>query len=382
MANLADSQKISRVLGSLPFGNGIDGALTISSNTTQSLTDESCSGSSGGTTLTAGGTSLATGDVVLIIQMRGTGVGLWEVNKIASGGGTVNLVTQINLANTYTDSGASQAQVIKIPMYTSVTIDNTFTWSAKAWDGNVGGILVYAAKVGTTVTGTISGDTLGFDGGDGNIAGEQTGDQGEGSSGVGTNAQAANGSGGGGGTAAPASAKAGGGGGGNGVAGTAGGTVGAFPGGAAGGTTGTADLVTFVIGGGGGQGGYFDTGGTAGNSGSGIMAFSKDLTITGGITTDGGAGGTAGSGKGGSGGGSGGSAIFSVATATLGTNLITVAAGAGGTKVGSDEAGGAGGVGRIAVHHSGAITGSSTPAFDNTTDTSLIDGSGNFLAFL
>ena len=361
MANLADSQKISRVLGSLPFGNGIDGALTISSNTTQSLTDESCSGSSGGTTLTAGGTSLATGDVVLIIQMRGTGVGLWEVNKIASGGGTVNLVTQINLANTYTDSGASQAQVIKIPMYTSVTIDNTFTWSAKAWDGNVGGILVYAAKVGTTVTGTISGDTLGFDGGDGNIAGEQTGDQGEGSSGVGTNAQAANGSGGGGGTAAPASAKAGGGGGGNGVAGTAGGTVGAFPGGAAGGTTGTADLVTFVIGGGGGQGGYFDTGGTA---------------------TDGGAVGIAGSGKGGSGGGSGGSAIFSVATATLGTNLITVAAGAGGTKVGSDEAGGAGGVGRIAVHHSGAITGSSTPAFDNTTDTSLIDGSGNFLAFL
>src|SRR3990167_845309 len=102
MATLNSWQKLTRVLGSSPFGDGRDGALTISGNTTQSLTVKSCSGSSGGTTLTLASAGFTNADVVIIHQSRGTGVGQWEVNSIASGGGTATLTVSQALQYTYT----------------------------------------------------------------------------------------------------------------------------------------------------------------------------------------------------------------------------------------------------------------------------------------
>ena len=92
---------------SYKMGNGSDGALTISSNTTFSANNESCSGTGGATTLTTSSTGFADGDLVLIHQSRGTGVGQWELSKVASGGGTSTLTLDENLIYTYTDSGSS-----------------------------------------------------------------------------------------------------------------------------------------------------------------------------------------------------------------------------------------------------------------------------------
>ena len=157
MAVLNSWQKITRVLPGMPFGSGVDGALTISSNTTQSVANASCSGSSGSATLTLGAAStFSNNDVVMIHQTRGTNVGQWEINRISSGGGTTTLTLSKNLQYTYTDSGASQAQIVKIPMYTSITANSSRTWSSSTWNANVGGFLLCAARTGITFTGNFN----------------------------------------------------------------------------------------------------------------------------------------------------------------------------------------------------------------------------------
>jgi hypothetical protein len=72
--------------------------------------------------------------------------------------------------------------------------------------------------------------------------------------------------------------------------------------------------------------------------------------------------------------------LLVVGTVALGTNKITVAAGAGGVP-GAGYPGGNGAVGRIAVHHSGTISGSSTPALTDVTDTSLVENLGGSFLF-
>jgi len=90
------------------YGDGSDGDLTISSNTTWSPTQASCSGSSGTTSLSAT-ESFSAGDILFIHQTRGTGAGNWELNKVSSyTAGTIT--TAYDLMNTYTDSGDSQAK--------------------------------------------------------------------------------------------------------------------------------------------------------------------------------------------------------------------------------------------------------------------------------
>ena len=59
------------------FGDGSDGNLTISTNTTDTPIDSSCSGTSGTKSLSATNTSFTAGQIILIHQTRGTGVGAW-----------------------------------------------------------------------------------------------------------------------------------------------------------------------------------------------------------------------------------------------------------------------------------------------------------------
>ena len=132
------------------FGTGEDGVLTISSNTTDSPIDSSCSGTSGTTSLSATNASFEAGQLILIHQSRGTGVGQWELNKISSYvAGTITTV--LSLSYTYTDSGASQAQVLVVKQYSGITINSGKTLTAKAWDGNIGGILAYFCSGATTI---------------------------------------------------------------------------------------------------------------------------------------------------------------------------------------------------------------------------------------
>lgn len=388
MAILNDWQKLTRVVSGKPFGDGSDGAY--SSATIPTLTKDSCSGAATSTTLTTTGSTFANGDVLLIHQTRGTGVGQWEINKVASGGGSTSLTLQEALYYTYTDSGASQAQAIKVVQYTDVTVQ-TGTWTIPAWDGNTGGILVLASNGTFTQTGGMNGDGSassanaggastaaggtgkGFSGGVGRAGTVTTANQGEGTSGAGSQSTTANGSGGGGGNSDGGTGGGGGANATNGADGTGGVTVGA------GGTaSGSADLTTITFGGGGGgaQRNSTSAGEYSGGAGGGaiMIIFAKDIQASGVASFDGGASAAA---FWPGGGGAGGSILLVCQTATLDTNKFTASAGTG-TDEGGDPS-----VGRIAVHHSGTVTGTTTPTFTDVEDSSLIEsGTSGFFAIL
>lgn len=366
------------------FGDSGDGALTISSNTTQAPTDSACTGTAAAYSLSATNASFAAEDKVLIHQSRGTGAGKWERNEIASyTAGTITLANA--LTNTYT----SGAQVIVLPEYTNVTVNSGKTWTAKAWNGTVGGILAFLASGTVTISGTISANGTsatsatgasggGFRGGTGLVMAYPSDGaySGEGTAGAQARQRAANGNGGGGGTIGATSGSSAGGGGGNGVVGGNGTGVGSSSGsyGIGGIPAGTADLTTMVFGGGGG-GGNEDTGawiGGGGGSGGGIIFIigATIAAITGSVTTNGG------NGKGGTGvdagggGGAGGSILIKAQTAALGATKVTATGGSGGTASGGN--GGNGGVGRIHLDYYTSYTGTTNPTLDYAQDDNLV----------
>lgn len=347
----------------LGFSNGSSGDLVISSDTTDSPTDSSCPGSSGSTSLSATNAGFAAGQLILIHQTRGTGVGNWEINYIVSYvAGTIT--TLIPLVNTYTDSGASQAQVLVLKQYSSVTINSGVTLTAKAWDGNVGGILAFLCNGTVTVTGGISASETGYRNGTySGVDPNRTGQQGEGTSGADSQSTAANGNGGGGGgNSTGGESGGGGGGGGHSAAGTAGGADNAAAG-SAGALVGTADLTTMFFGGAGGGSAKDQPGDTPNNGGDGggmIFIGGGTIIVSGGINANGGTGqGNSGNATGGGGGGAGGSIFLKSRNAILGNNLINAAAGSGGAG-GSSNNGGAGAAGRIRVETC-SLTGMTNP---------------------
>lgn len=370
------------------FGSGQDGALTVGSNTTESPIDASCSGTSGAGTLSATNVGFAPGQLILIHQTRGTGAGEYEFNKIESySAGTITL--KHNLQNTYTDSGASQAQVYVIKQYTDVVISSTFTYTGKAWGGDVGGIMVLWAKNSITVTGTISlkgsdGRTSsgatpilpldggGFRGGGARDTSSGFQNQGESSTGAGSASSSANGAGGGSG-GGNANFNAGGGGG-HGAAGTAG-SGSQSTNGAAGGTAGNAALTIMVFGGaGGGACGIAGSNTVSGCNGGGIVILvAPTITITGAVSVDGG-GYNVGNYPECGGGGAGGSILFKGMNITLGSALAHAAGGV--TTNANSQLPGDGGVGRIHADYSKSITGTTSPTIDTTLDATIVPTGG------
>jgi len=371
------SYKFDLAAVSAVFGDGGDGALTIAANTTQAPTDSACTGTAASYSLTATNAAFATGDKILIHQSRGTNAGQHERNEIASyTAGTITLSNA--LANTYT----SGAQVIVMPEYTNVTVNSGKTWTAKAWNGTVGGILCFLANGTVTITGNIVATGKGF--ANYGTSNSTHGVQGEGTGGAGASSQLANGSGGGGGAKGKSPAEqifegGGGGGGGNATAGTAGeGTTGdsGTRGGAAGELSGAADLTTMTFGGEGGGGGPDKDGGVggAGGNGGGIVFFygATIAEITGTIVSNGVNGSNqVGTYAGGGGGGAGGSVLIRAQTATLGTTKITATAGSGGSGNAVND-GGAGSVGRIHLDYYTSYTGTTNPTLDYAQDDGLV----------
>lgn len=365
------------------FGDGSDGALTISSDTTEAPIDSACSGTSGTNSLTATNASFAVDQIVLIHQTQGTGAGTWQRNKITSyTAGTMGLETPLN----YSYGTGAQVRVLK--QYSSVTVNSTKIYSTKAWNGTVGGILAFVCNGTVTATGYVSanggdgttavqgagGSGGGFRGGNAVRAGNQFAYSGEGTdaaSGIGNN----HGNAGGGGHGSTSGGAGGGNGGGGANAASDGddwsGTYGDGYNGTGGTIGGSADLTTMIFGGGGG-GGITDNTGSVGGGGAGggiIFISSVDLVVTGGIRANGGSG-AMGS-YGGGGGGAGGSILLKVQTATLGTGLVT--ASAGGNSVGSgSNKGSTGGVGRIHLDYYTSYTGTTSPTLDATSDNSLV----------
>lgn len=376
------------------YGSGSDGALTISADTTFNEANAGCSGTSGSTSLTLDAAStFANNDLVIIHQSRGTGVGIWEFNKISSGGGTTSLTMAYTLQNTYTDDGgASQAQIQKFKQYTSVTLQSGKTWDVTAWNQNQGGIMGFFCSGIVTIAGTISIKGTASGGLVGDITGKgyrgfatntnsapSGGKNGEGTVGNGhAQVTTANGSGGGGG----GSSGSGGGGGGNGAAGTS-------AGGTGGSAAGSVDLTTMVFGGAGGGGGHDPGGsglfsGNGGNGGAILVIVAPTITFTGTVVADGLKGDNSAPNftGGGGGGGAGGSILLKGQQITLGTNLITSLGGAGGLHSDAGTDGGAGAVGRIHVDYSQTLSGTTNPTVDSRLDTSLATPGGAFLFFM
>lgn len=338
------------------FGSGKDGILTISSNTTESPVDSSCSGTSGDTALSATNAGFVADDIIMVHQTRGTGAGSWELNFIDSYvAGTIT--TQFDLVNTYTDSGSSQAQVRKVPEYSGVTINSGFTYTAKAWDGDVGGILFFMCSGTFVNAGTITASSRGFRGGQkfvSNTGGpnisQQYGYTGEGTAGASFKASNTNANGNGAGASGAGTDgnhSCSGSGGNNGGGATAANSQNGGLGGAIGAVVGTADLSTMCFGGGGGGSSAHgsSTNGTDGAPGGGILGFFVAFLInTGTISAIGGTAANAVN-RGAGGGGAGGSIFIRCLTAVLGS--ISAAGGLGGG--GDVPPSGNGGYGRIRI---------------------------------
>lgn len=387
-------QKITRVLPSMPHGDGADG--DYSSATVPTMLNDSFTGTSGNNTITTGSATYANGDILRLAQMRGTNAGQWEIVKVLSGGGTTTLTLTTNLQYTYTDSGASQAQATKIPRYRNVTVLSG-TWSVPSWNGNLGGVLVFACRGILTVTGSINGNggngqtttglgdvngtggTGGFAGGAGKVsAGNEWAYQGESSVGLGTNTGvSANGSGGGGAHTGGSGGE--GGGAGHAVAGSTGEAVGTDPG-TGGSTVGDTSLATIFMGAGGG-GGANDLNENDGGAGGGaggkiVIIYAKIIVAPNSISVNGGSGGV-GSERAGGGGGAGGSILICGSIIDLGTDKLSAIGGSGG--YGSYNGSGDGGKGRIAVYYGLQLIGSvdsSLASFYSELDTTLVEPGG------
>lgn len=374
MAVLNAWQKIDWVIQGNPWGTGADGAYTPSTSTDAPI-DSACTGTSASNSLSATNASF-TDQVILIHQTRGTNAGLWEINRIQSySSGTITTLRP--LANTYTTG----AQVLVIQQYTDVTIGGGVTLTAKAWNGSVGGVVVLLGKLSISGSGTITVQGKGFRGGTSRTS-DLPADQGEGTAGAGATSVSANGNAGGGGDGYNSGdGRKGGAGGGHANSGSNGGTGAGTNGLAIGGSTaGSADLVTAVFGGSGGGagGGGGETVSNGADSGGFVLLIGKDIGNGLTINCNGNSSGAAAHASGGA--AAGGSALFVGQTVTLTT--VTASAGSAGA---APTTGGAASVGRIAVHHSGTVTGTSTPTFTDVTDTSLFEtlgGTGNYSFFM
>ena len=346
------------------FGTGVSGtSYAVPAN-------EGCSGTISTTTLTlAAAGTFANGDLVLIHQTRGAGVGTGELNKITSGGGTTTLTMAYTLENEYTDSGANQAQVIEMNQYDGMT---TGAITAPAWDGSKGGILAWFDKGTTTVSAAVSASGRGFRGG--SAPGVNDGKRGEGTVAAGdTTGTTANGNGGGG----TGGSGRGGAGGGHAAAGTTGGNAG-NDGGA---IVGNSSLTLSNLGGGGGGSGTSTSTSPGAIGGGMVFIFAKNIIVTGSINVSGGNSSTSGEASGGA--GAGGSCLLKCETATLGTTLVTSTGQTPPSTSWSGGRGGASSVGRIHLDYSGSYTGTTSPTIDVTLDATITGSSPSnfFLMF-
>lgn len=300
-------------------GNGGDGACTVSA--ARNINSQTCTSSgrtadapytylastatAGSTTITvnsAAALSLTQGDEIAIITMSGsasTNEGLWETARFISAS-TNTLTINHALTNTY-DTSTYKIQVIRVPNYTTVTVNASQNFTADAYNATngTGGIILFRADSTVSVAGTINASALGFAGGS------------AGSGGAGGSA-GSNGTGGAGGAGASKNCKAGSNG--NTAAGGGGGAGGNGKSGCAvGGNGGTGNLgASGSAGSSSGTGGTGPTTGGAGAAGGGGGSNSSSssngdytvLLLSGG--GGGGAGGTGGNGSGSGGGGGGG----------------------------------------------------------------------------
>jgi flagellin-like protein len=159
------------------IGDGSDGALVVSS-ANQIINDYAYligNENSGDTTITVNNsTRFSAGDEILVIQIQNSSSGVagtYEFKRIASI--TVNDLTLSSaLSNSYYSGsfdrvGATSSQIVRVPQYTSVTVNSGCSITAPAWNGYTGGIVVFRASGTVTINsgGKVDVGEKGFRGG-------------------------------------------------------------------------------------------------------------------------------------------------------------------------------------------------------------------------
>ena len=189
------------------YGTGADGSITVGTgstsftdNTKRPLADGSYgAGQADPTTITIstgfGEGTFSTDDTVVLMQMAddattGNITGQYEYAYIDSISGD-DITLNNNLSNTYThlEAGDDRVQILKIPEYNNVTIDNGGLLTADAWDGHTGGIVAFNTFSTLTFNGTglIDVSGKGYQGGGCGTCGNNTwGQCGEGITGIGS----------------------------------------------------------------------------------------------------------------------------------------------------------------------------------------------------
>ena len=367
---------------SLHLGTGADGALTVSTSglVVNAYAKVTAALAVGDTAVTvAATTGFASGQLVLVYQATGmtpvpasgvqtqvdltsSSVGRFELARITSlSATTINLTAP--LVNSY---AANVTQLVRVPEYTTVTINAGRSMSAGLWDGSKGGVLAFLATGAITNNGVISADARGFRGGvsvddlsgttgssgldEPAAAGAQKGEgiavtrYGATNTGRGNVANGA-----GGGVAAWA-------GGGGGKGGNSSQTDGNRPVGGLGGASVTYGLLDHaLLGGGAGAGHSMNGTGAFGGTGGGlIFVRAASLTGTGIVRANGGAGGNS-SGEAASGGGAGGMVLMRLTGSGSSSAQVLANGGLGGSASSLDVGpGGGGGGGRIYFQSSSA----------------------------
>jgi len=395
------------------LGSGRDGALSVTAANTvinryaqviQPLAP-------GDRTIKVGSvTGFGTGDLVLVLQTTGVvpvpasgttarlditndPVGRWELARVHAVSGSEKTLT-VTAPLIYSYAG-SVTQVVRVPEYTSVTINSGAGLSASSWDGNMGGIIAFLATGTLKNDGQINANGAGFRGGAASgDTGTNTGctgldeasgrgaQKGEGIANTrfGTSAtgrgNVANAGGGG------VCFKSGGAGGGNGGAGGKGGRthdsldgardVGGMPG--VGLSYSVFDHLLFGGGGGSGHGNSGGTG-TGGRGGGIIFIRGNVMEGAGTITANGLAGAASSAGDAGGGGGAGGTAYVRMVGTASCTHIRARGGSGGGSNGGTAYVGtgGGGGSGSVLLQSSGGTC--STDAVAGSAGT--VQSSGN-----
>lgn len=363
------------------YGNSTDGVYQPVS-TTDILQAQAVTGSAGVSSLSGSNAGFSNGDLLLVWQSTGTGIGSWELNKILA-------ASSFSLTYPLINNYATGAQAIKLKQYSSAIINTGVTINGQAWNGSVGGIYVLLVNGGLTINGTLNLTAAGFRGASAVGGGHNTGFTGEGQFGFNGQTSTNNGMGAGGGGHASNGPWTEGAGGGGGSGGWLAGNSGFWNGGANIATPGSGGATVWfttalIMGGGGGGGGTDDAqfgnrgfaGGFGGNGGMTFLIIAKYISFggSGSIQTGGqfGQNGLDGSvGAGGSGGA--GNGILKGITLALGTNQITALGALG--QQNSYSNGGTGGNGLIHADYLVTPTGTTNPGLDSTFDPVLQDPS-------
>ena len=164
---------------------GKDGALTVgvANTVVNSYTTLSAGAAAGATTLSvASAAGITVGDVLLVYQAQGATIGTGNtsaygavtalgnagryeyVSVAAVSGTTITLGTACD-TTPLRFSYNSGAQVVRVPQYSSLTVNGGASIVPQAWNGSTGGVVAAIVDGTATVNGSINANAAGFRGG-------------------------------------------------------------------------------------------------------------------------------------------------------------------------------------------------------------------------